>query len=242
MSRHPQTWRPPHHELADSVTLASMNRQGPHDRAKADQGTPDQAAADRTAPDQGTPDQGTAHRWEDDPVSLEESLGIILDRSIDEAIRDRAMRDREPEDWQGPAAEILGRFERLVHATRVHDPDSLDGVRRAVLVRVCASTSVPMSRVAESERIGRSTMSRSVTMLQRAGLVERIIDPEDRRHLLIRATEAGRTVADQMLRARCAILARELRVLMPDDLIALVHASRSADLLAWRMNRQPWQW
>jgi DNA-binding MarR family transcriptional regulator len=101
---------------------------------------------------------------------------------------------------------------------------------------------VPLGRIAQVEPIGRSTLTRSVTALARAGLVERVIDPEDRRHLLIRPTPAGRRLAGRVMRSRCVTLARELRVLTADDVVALVHASRSADLLAWRMSRQPWQW
>jgi DNA-binding MarR family transcriptional regulator len=178
----------------------------------------------------------------DDVATLEEDLGIILDQAVDPAVRDRAMRDREPEDWKGPAAQILGSLERLVTATRLADPPPFDDVRHTVLLRVCERGSVPLGRIAQLEPIGRSTLTRSVTALARAGLVERVIDPDDRRHLLIRATPAGRQLADKVMQARCVTLARELRVLMADDVVALVHAARCADLLASRISRPPWQW
>nr|WP_143267715.1 MarR family transcriptional regulator [Amycolatopsis alba] len=60
--------------------------------------------------------------------------------------------------------------------------------------------------------IDRTVMVYLVDDLVAAGLVERVVDPDDRRNKLIRGTEAGRKLLDK---TKAAILAAEAEVLAP---------------------------
>ncbi|HLL63600.1 MAG TPA: MarR family winged helix-turn-helix transcriptional regulator [Propionibacteriaceae bacterium] len=62
-----------------------------------------------------------------------------------------------------------------------------------------------------------STISRHLAQLHRAGLVERSVDPDDRRAQLVQLTPTGRTAVDAALASRRALLERGLSSWADDD-------------------------
>lgn len=58
--------------------------------------------------------------------------------------------------------------------------------------------------------LDKSTVSRQVTALMRAGLVERRPDPEDHRVQVVRLTPAGRSVLDRVTESRRAAFGERL--------------------------------
>jgi DNA-binding MarR family transcriptional regulator len=62
-----------------------------------------------------------------------------------------------------------------------------------------------------------STVSRHVTQLHRAGLIERTPDPDDRRAQRVQASSLGLRQLDVALRARLAVLERTLDSWQPTD-------------------------
>jgi DNA-binding MarR family transcriptional regulator len=62
-----------------------------------------------------------------------------------------------------------------------------------------------------------STVSRHVTQLHRAGLIERTPDPDDRRAQRVQASGLGLRQLDAALRARMAVLERTLDSWEPGD-------------------------
>ena len=62
-----------------------------------------------------------------------------------------------------------------------------------------------------------STVSRHVTQLHRAGLIERTPDPDDRRAQRVQASSLGLRQLDAALRARLAVLERALDSWQPAD-------------------------
>ena len=64
--------------------------------------------------------------------------------------------------------------------------------RRQLLSAIAAGEPATLNEVARSVKRGAPAVSRSVDALVRAGLVERMQDPDNRRRLALRLTGAGR--------------------------------------------------
>jgi len=84
------------------------------------------------------------------------------------------------------------------------------------------------SELADAERIQRPTATRVVARLEAEGLVERTGDPTDRRVALLSITRPGSVLLRQLRKRKNAYLARRLRDLPAQDLVAL---ERAADVL-----------
>ncbi|WP_263251690.1 MarR family winged helix-turn-helix transcriptional regulator [Saccharopolyspora rosea] len=109
------------------------------------------------------------------------------------------------------AAEVrLGvmRLARRLHAER--DPGDLTLGRLAVLGRLERDGPATTSALAVAERVTPQSMARLVQYLIDAGLVERDQDPTDRRAVILRITEAGRTRVLRERRKREAWLAEAM--------------------------------
>ena len=119
-----------------------------------------------------------------------------------------------------PAA-IAARFARLVEQLG-GDTAAAKAIRqhRDLLSAVSDQEPATLGQVAIAVKRGAPAVSRAVDALVRGGLVERQPDPDNRRRLALRLTEAGRTelrrppAADGSLQGRLAKLAAsELRAL-----------------------------
>lgn len=74
-----------------------------------------------------------------------------------------------------------------------------------------------MSVLAELERVRQPSMTDLVRRLERLGLVSRRPDPDDRRAVLIAATEAGTRYVTELIVAREEFLRERLSALDPAD-------------------------
>lgn len=74
-----------------------------------------------------------------------------------------------------------------------------------------------MSVLAELEGVRQPSMTDLVRRLERLGLVTRAADPEDRRAVLITATEAGRQYVEELVVAREEFLRERLTALDPAE-------------------------
>jgi DNA-binding MarR family transcriptional regulator len=84
------------------------------------------------------------------------------------------------------------------------------------------------SELAERESIKRPAATRIVARLEGEGLVERAADPADGRLALIAATPGGRDLLRRIRKRKNEYLARRMRGLPSEDLVAL---ERAADVL-----------
>jgi DNA-binding MarR family transcriptional regulator len=89
-------------------------------------------------------------------------------------------------------------WRQLAAATDV----DLDRARYLVLRAVAESEPVRTTALAEQVGVDPSTMSRHVSILEQAGLVERTADPDDGRAQTLSLTSAGRTVMEKVRAAR----------------------------------------
>lgn len=78
-----------------------------------------------------------------------------------------------------------------------------------------------MSVLAELEGVRQPSMTDLVRRLERLGLVTRTADPDDRRAVLIEATEAGVQYLDEVIVAREEFLRERLTALDPSERAAI---------------------
>jgi len=118
-----------------------------------------------------------------------------------------------------PAA-IAARLSAIAHTWIADGPaERADRARRKLLSAISAREPATLNQIASAVARGAPAVSRSVDALVRAGLVERTQDPDNRRRLALRLTNAGRdqlssAPSGSMLAARLDRLAHsELRAI-----------------------------
>ena len=88
---------------------------------------------------------------------------------------------------------IAARFAGVAQLWVADGPrERTDRARRQLLSAVASNEPATLGQVAKDVGRGAPAVSRSVDTLVRAGLVERMQDPENRRRLALRLTPAGR--------------------------------------------------
>jgi DNA-binding MarR family transcriptional regulator len=91
-----------------------------------------------------------------------------------------------------PAA-IASRFNNVAQAWVADGPaERADRARRKLMAAIAGAEPATLNQVARKVGRGAPAVSRSVDTLVRAGLVERAPDPDNRRRLALRLTDAGR--------------------------------------------------
>ena len=116
---------------------------------------------------------------------------------------------------------LASRFARLVEQLGGYTAAAkTQGQQRALLAAVADKEPATLNQVAARVKRGAPAVSRAIDALVRAGLIDRQPDPNNRRRLSLRLTEAGRerltkrTSASTGLRAKLERLANsELRAL-----------------------------
>jgi len=78
-----------------------------------------------------------------------------------------------------------------------------------------------LTTVAERTGLDPSTVSRQVADLEKAGLLARDTDPEDRRAILLKATTEGQQLLDRLSRGRRRRIERMLSDWQPEDIVTL---------------------
>jgi DNA-binding MarR family transcriptional regulator len=141
-----------------------------------------------------------------------------VDRLVEAWARERADLDLRP-------MEVLSRVTRLGHhldrarrrAFAEHDLEPWEFDVLAALRRAGAPYELSPGRLLRETLVTSGTMTNRVDRLAARGLVERLPDPKDRRGVLVRLTDTGRTTVDGAL---SGLLDREralLAALAPAD-------------------------
>jgi DNA-binding MarR family transcriptional regulator len=88
---------------------------------------------------------------------------------------------------------LAARFTAISHAWVSEGPaERTDRARRKLLQAIAGKEPATLNDVAKAIGRGAPAVSRSVDTLVRSGLVERMQDPNNRRRLALRLTQAGR--------------------------------------------------
>ena len=95
--------------------------------------------------------------------------------------------------WGSSPAALANRFTALAQKWVADGPaERAERARRKLLGAIGSREPATLNQVSASVGRGAPAVSRAVDLLVRAGLVERMQDPDNRRRLALRLTEAGR--------------------------------------------------
>ncbi|MFC8503885.1 MarR family winged helix-turn-helix transcriptional regulator [Pedococcus sp. NPDC057267] len=108
----------------------------------------------------------------------------------------------------------------------------------AVHLLVLARTPRPVVALASRLRVSPQAAGRMVSVLERRGLVERAVDPMDRRQRLVSTTEAGEALLRMVRRQLFVAVSLVADDLGDERLVALV--GELADLAMIEPDRVPW--
>lgn len=109
---------------------------------------------------------------------------------------------------------------------------SLDGPRASLLSILVYGGPLPITRLAEIERVSPPAITKLVDALESANLVRRNRSPHDRRVVLVEPTAAGRRTLERGRLARVRLIAGLLNGATPAELSTLEQA---AEILASRL-------
>lgn len=123
------------------------------------------------------------------------------------------------------AAHLRVAITRLFRSLRASSPGGLTQSQWSALVTIESHQPVRVGDVAEREGVSAPTATRVVAGLEQAALIERQVDPQDRRSAYVSLTEAGRQKLEWARNVRTAALSKRLSALPPEDM------QRLADVL-----------
>jgi DNA-binding MarR family transcriptional regulator len=113
--------------------------------------------------------------------------------------------------------EVIGRLSRRLRPTAAGAAAGLTPTRVSILLDVVRRGPMRLGDVAAAEGINPTMLSRVVSELTAAGLLARDSDEHDRRAAWVRATPAGRRLAERMRRERTEAVNAALRELTPAE-------------------------
>ena len=120
---------------------------------------------------------------------------------------------------------LAARFTAIAHTWVGDGPaERAERARRKLLTAIASREPATRNEVARATGRGAPAVSRSVDTLVRAGLVERMQDPDNRRRLALRVTEAGRERLAQAHSASGSALTMKLARLAHSELRAVERA------------------
>lgn len=103
---------------------------------------------------------------------------------------------------------------------------NLDGPRASLLSVLVYGGPLPITRLAEIERVSPPAITKLVDALEAAKLVRRNRSTKDRRVVLVEATPAGRRILEHGRAARVGLIATLLNGATPKELATLEHAAK----------------
>ena len=125
--------------------------------------------------------------------------------------------------WGSSPAAVAARYVAVSQLFLADGPaERSDRARRILLSAVASNEPATLNQVAKTVGRGAPAVSRSVDALVRVGLVERAADPDNRRRLAMRLTQAGRDVLQQP--SQSGALASKLERLAPSEVRAIERA------------------
>ena len=126
--------------------------------------------------------------------------------------------------WGTSPSAVAARFAAVTQALISDGPaERTDRARRALLSSIAQLQPATLNQIAADVGRGAPAVSRSVESLVRAGLVERTPDPDNRRRLALRLTDAGKALLEQPASGGSALASRMER-LAPSEIRAVERA------------------
>jgi DNA-binding MarR family transcriptional regulator len=134
----------------------------------------------------------------------------------------------------------VGRLSRRLRTTAAGSAAGLTPTRISVLLTVVRDGPIRLSELASAESLNPTMLSRVIADLVEADLLARVSDDGDRRAAWVKATAAGKRLAERMRRERTDALNEALEGLSPADRRQLEQALPALEGLAEQLkDRRP---
>ncbi len=133
---------------------------------------------------------------------------------------------------------VVGRMSRRLRKTESGTAAGLTPTRISVLFHVARSGPVRLSELAASEGLNPTMLSRVIADFADAGLLERLSDEGDRRAAWVRATPAGKKLADRMRREKTDALNLALASLDEEERVFVQRALPALEQLAEQLKER----
>ena len=115
----------------------------------------------------------------------------------------------------------VARMQRLL---RSQEMGGLSLTEASCLAVIGRKGPMPLNEIAASEHLSAPSVTKTITRMEEAGLIDRLNDPTDRRVSLVTLSKKGRALVDQIRSRRNAFLLLRLQELSPADLEAVERA------------------
>ena len=124
---------------------------------------------------------------------------------------------------------VVARMQRLL---RSQEMGGLSLTEASCLAVIGRRGPLPLNEIGASEHLSAPSVTKTVTRMEEAGLIDRLADPTDRRVSLVTLSKEGRALFDQIRSRRNAFLLLRLKELAPADLEAIEQALPILEQLA----------
>ncbi|HWK92328.1 MAG TPA: MarR family transcriptional regulator [Luteimicrobium sp.] len=129
-------------------------------------------------------------------------------------------------------ADLATTLERVLRLTReMSTAGDLSSTAATVLYRLARSGPSRITDMAHTAGVSQPAMSQLVSRLEQDGLVDRAVDDDDRRAVLVAISEQGRAVIGARRAQRAAVFDEALRRLDAGDRVAIAAALPALDRL-----------
>jgi len=129
---------------------------------------------------------------------------------------------------------VLGRLSRQLRTTTASTDAGLTPTKISVLLGVDRRGMTRISELAEIEALNPTMLSRTISTLVDAGLLDRASDAGDRRTAWVEVTDDGHRLAERMRRERTDVLNRGMSALPASERRSLEQAIPALEALADR--------
>jgi DNA-binding MarR family transcriptional regulator len=133
---------------------------------------------------------------------------------------------------------VFGRLSRLLRPTDAGSAAELTPTRVSVLLNVDRNGPVRLADVADQEGLNPTLLSRTIGNLVEAGLVERTVDPDDRRSAWVTPTATGRRLVKRIRRERTEAVDAALAALPEEDRRTVEAALPALEALAAQLQER----
>jgi DNA-binding MarR family transcriptional regulator len=127
---------------------------------------------------------------------------------------------------------VLGRLSRQLRTTSAAADAGLTPTKISVLLGVDRRGRTRIAEVAETEGLNPTMLSRAISTLVDAGLLQRDSDAGDRRAAWVQVTDEGHRLAERMRRERTEVVNRGMAGLADADREILAQAIPALEALA----------
>jgi DNA-binding MarR family transcriptional regulator len=134
---------------------------------------------------------------------------------------------------------VLGRLSRQLRTTTASSDAGLTPTKLSVLLGVDRRGRTRISELAEIEALNPTLLSRTISTLVEAGLLDRVSDAGDRRAAWVQVTGEGHRLAESMRRERTEVVNRGMSALPATERRLVEQAIPALEALADELRDGP---